>query len=434
MSAPVSSQSMSAFAQTSSACVKCGKCIPGCTIYRISGDETRSPRGFIDLLGAYQRGELALDKNAKDIFESCFLCTHCVSVCPSSLPTDELIESVRADIAKTFGIAWYKRAFFSLLAHRKTMNFVSSCGALFAPLLFRAHAGGMRARLPLPFVKNRVLPSSAKISFLQKFPETIPPDSPAENPRRVAIFIGCLSNYNYVQVGESLLTILNKLGIEAFLAKGQSCCGAPAHFTGDRDTVRTLIERNVAYFETIIDSLEAVLVPEATCAAMIMHDWERFAKEDAALCERIRRLTPKFAMASVWLQTQTQLPQLLAACAPKQVHVTYHDPCHARKVLGVFKEPRALLAQNYALKEMADSNACCGFGGITIQTERFALAQKVGAKKAQMIAQTGAEVVSAECNACRMQLVNAMHAHDVDVRFAHPLELIAEALRGQHDG
>ena len=165
-----------------------------------------------------------------------------------------------------------------------------------------------------------------------------------------------------------------------------------------------------------------------------MHDWERFAKEDAALCERIRRLTPKFAMASVWLQTQTQLPQLLAACAPKQVHITYHDPCHARKVLGVFKEPRALLAQNYALKEMADSNACCGFGGITIQTERFALAQKVGAKKAQMIAQTGAEIVSAECNACRMQLVNAMHAHDVDVRFAHPLELIAEALRGQHDG
>ena len=159
---------MSAFQQTSSACVKCGKCIPGCTIYRISGDETRSPRGFIDLLGAYQRGQLALDKNAKDIFESCFLCTHCVSVCPSSLPTDELIESVRADIAKTFGIAWYKRAFFSLLAHRKTMNFVSSCGALFAPLLFRTRADGMRARLPLPFVKNRVLPSSA---FIARDPE-----------------------------------------------------------------------------------------------------------------------------------------------------------------------------------------------------------------------------------------------------------------------
>lgn len=426
----MSAQSMSAFQQNSSACVKCGKCIPGCTIYRISGDETRSPRGFIDLLGAYQRGELTLDKNAKDIFESCFLCTHCVSVCPSSLPTDELIESVRADIAKSFGITWYKRAFFSLLAHRKTMDFVSSCGALFAPLLFRAHAGGMLARLPLPFVKNRVLPSSAKLSFLQKFPETILPDTPAENPRRVAIFIGCLSNYNYVQVGESLLEILNKLGIEAFLAKGQSCCGAPAHFTGDTNTVRMLIERNVAYFETIIDSLEAVLVPEATCAAMIVHDWQRFAKDDAALCARIQRLTSKFMMASAWLQTRTHLPQLLAACAPKQPRVTYHDPCHARKVLDVFKEPRALLAQNYALTEMSDSNACCGFGGVTIQTERFALAQKVGAKKAQMIAQTGAEVVSAECNACRMQLVNAMHEHNVNVRFAHPLELIAEALRG----
>lgn len=427
---------MSAFQQVSNACVKCGKCIPGCTIYRISGDETRSPRGFIDLLGAYQRGELTLDKNAKDIFESCFLCTHCVSVCPSSLPTDELIEAVRADIAKTFGITWYKRAFFSLLSHRKTMNFVSACGAFFAPLLFRTSADGMVARLPLPFVQDRVLPSSAKKSFLQKFPETIPPTRPTENPRRVAIFIGCLSNYNYVQVGESLLMILGKLGIEAFLAKGQSCCGAPAHFTGDKDTVRTLIERNVTYFETIIDSLEAVLVPEATCAAMIVHDWQRFAKDDAPLQARIQKLTSKFMMASVWLQTQTQLPQILAQCAPKQQRITYHDPCHARKVLGVFQEPRALLAQNYALKEMADSNACCGFGGITIQTERFALAQKVGKSKAQMIAQTGAEIVSAECNACRMQLVNAMHEQGVAVRFAHPLELIAEALRGseEHNG
>lgn len=427
---------MSAFQQVSNACVKCGKCIPGCTIYRISGDETRSPRGFIDLLGAYQRGELTLDKNAKDIFESCFLCTHCVSVCPSSLPTDELIEAVRADIAKTFGITWYKRAFFSLLSHRKTMNFVSACGAFFAPLLFRTRADGMVARLPLPFVKNRVLPSSAKRSFLQKFPETIPPTHPTKNPRRVAIFIGCLSNYNYVQVGESLLAILDKLGIEAFLAKGQSCCGAPAHFTGDKDTVRTLIERNVTYFETIIDSFEAVLVPEATCAAMIVHDWQRFAKDDAPLQARIQKLTPKFMMASVWLQTQTQLPQILAKCTSKQQRITYHDPCHARKVLGVFQEPRALLAQNYALKEMADSNACCGFGGITIQTERFALAQKVGKNKAQMIAQTGAEIVSAECNACRMQLVNAMHEQGVAVRFAHPLELIAEALRGseEHNG
>ena len=88
------------FNQTADDCVKCGKCIPVCTIHKVNADEVTSPRGFIDLLGAYKSGKLELDKTAKDIFESCFLCTNCVEVCPKSLPTDMIIEQVRADIAK----------------------------------------------------------------------------------------------------------------------------------------------------------------------------------------------------------------------------------------------------------------------------------------------------------------------------------------------
>ncbi|MBD3839639.1 MAG: (Fe-S)-binding protein, partial [Epsilonproteobacteria bacterium] len=76
------------FSATSDDCVKCGKCIPVCTIHQINQDEVTSPRGFIELLGAYQKDDLKLDKNAKDIFESCFLCTNCVNVCPNSLATD----------------------------------------------------------------------------------------------------------------------------------------------------------------------------------------------------------------------------------------------------------------------------------------------------------------------------------------------------------
>lgn len=69
-------------------CIKCGKCKPVCPIFSITGDETQSPRGFIDLLGAYKQDRLHIDKNTKKIFESCFLCTSCVEVCPNSLPTD----------------------------------------------------------------------------------------------------------------------------------------------------------------------------------------------------------------------------------------------------------------------------------------------------------------------------------------------------------
>ena len=99
----------------SSSCVKCAKCVPSCTIYQVNRDEVTSPRGFIDLLGVYNKGSLKLDRNLKNIFESCFLCTTCTTLCPQSIDTASMIQQSRIDIAEKFGIAWYKRFYFYLL-------------------------------------------------------------------------------------------------------------------------------------------------------------------------------------------------------------------------------------------------------------------------------------------------------------------------------
>ena len=124
------------FLKISDSCVKCGKCIQVCTIYDVKREETNSPRGFLDLLGAYSRGDLELDKNAKSIFESCFLCTNCVDVCPNSLRVDEAIERVRSDIADKFGIAFYKRVIFWFLGHRSVLNLVAKFGYVFKSCAF----------------------------------------------------------------------------------------------------------------------------------------------------------------------------------------------------------------------------------------------------------------------------------------------------------
>ncbi|MGE4511996.1 MAG: 4Fe-4S dicluster domain-containing protein, partial [Sulfurimonadaceae bacterium] len=185
------------FTQTSDACVKCGKCIPVCTIHNVNADEVTSPRGFIDLLGAYKRGHLELDKTAKDIFESCFLCTNCVDVCPKALPTDMVIEQARADIAQKFGIAWYKRLFFMLLRHRWLNDLAFKLGWTFQTCGFkiRADIDSMRSRFNLPMLKtDRLLPSLRKKSFLNSHEENINNGG----KRKVAVFIGCLANYNYV--------------------------------------------------------------------------------------------------------------------------------------------------------------------------------------------------------------------------------------------
>jgi glycolate oxidase iron-sulfur subunit len=420
------------FSEISDACIKCGKCIPGCTIHQINPDETTSPRGFIDLLGAYHRGDLVLDRQAKDIFESCFLCTACTDVCPNSLPTDMVIEQVRADIADRYGIAWFKKVIFFLLEHRKVMDWVMKLGFMFKTCAFveDEKQRGLKSRFSLPLMKkDRLIPSMMKTSFLNSYPEHIPANKPKQ---KVAIFIGCLGNYNYDGIGKSLIEILEYLDIEVFIPKEQKCCGAPAYFTGAFDSVERMTKANIEYFETFMDEYDAMLIPEATCSAMVTHDWQIFFKNRnmPQWEKRAKEVTKKVYMATDWLYKHTNLKEILEQKGKKfDTLVTYHDPCHAKKVQGIYKEPRELLSPNYNMVEMSDASRCCGFGGVTMQTEKFHLAQAAGKPKAAMIEETKATYVSAECSACRVQISQALNENDSDIVFKNPLELIAEALR-----
>ncbi len=417
-------------------CVKCAKCVPTCTIYSVNRDETTSPRGYLDLADAYAKGKLLLDKQLKDSIESCFLCTTCVGQCPMNLPIDVVIQRARVDIAKQYGIPLYKKIMFYLLGKRSVLNIVFSMGYYFNPCLFKTDNGLKKMRFKIPKVGDRVImPLHAK-SFLQSYHGLIESQNTnANQKRKVGIYIGCLSNYNYKNVGISLLKILDKLGIDAFIPKKQECCGAPAFFSGDIRNTTKLIKKNLDYLVPLLDDLEALLIPEATCAAMLLHDWsnalaiehEVYGNDNSPYIKKLAILEKKTYMASKWLHDHTHLKTLLQNATKQNITITYHDPCHARKTLHIYKEPRTLL-QNFTLREMKDCNVCCGFGGVTIQSEQYHLAKAVGDKKAVNIEKSGAQIVSAECSACRMQIDDSMARNNVQAIFQHPLELIAQSL------
>ncbi|EFC32696.1 TPA: (Fe-S)-binding protein [Campylobacter jejuni] len=419
------------FSQISDACVKCGKCIPVCTIHDINPDESTSPRGFLDLLSAYKDGNLELNKEAKKVFESCFLCTNCVEVCPSKLRVDNAIEEVRYDIAKKFGIAWYKKLIFFFLRRRKILDLVAKLGYVFQSCAFKIQSenenAGMKARFSMPFIKKgRLLTSFNKKSFLNSNPKFINNDG----EKTIGFFVGCLANYFYIDTANAVLKITKELKINVDLMKDQVCCGAPQFFTGDFKSVEILAKKNIEYFEKKLEKLDAIIVPEATCSAMLKIDYEHFfiIQNDLEWAKRAKYISSKIYMASEYFYKFTSLEELLKTKNKFNYSITYHDPCHARKMQGVFKEPRELLKTNYHFVEMSNSNACCGFGGVSMQTDYYERALSVGLRKAQMIDESKASVVSAECSACRMQISNALEQNSSKVVFASPLELIVKAL------
>ncbi|MEB2812242.1 (Fe-S)-binding protein [Campylobacter upsaliensis] len=416
------------FTKFSQSCVKCGKCIPTCTIHQIKRDEINSPRGFLDLLAAYKEGNLELDKEAKRVFESCFLCTNCVEVCPSHIRVDNAIEAVRYDIAKKFGIAWYKRLLLYFLRTRKALDIAAKFGFVFQSCAFALQNSGMKARFSLPFIKKgRLLPSFKQKSFLNQNTEFI--DNGGE--KSVGFFVGCLANYFYIDSAKAVLSIAKELKINVDLMKEQVCCGAPHFFTGDFKSLESLAKKNVEYFEKKLESVEYIITPEATCSAMLSVDLEHFFTmiKEEQWAKRAAKIAPKIKLATWYFYEKTPLLELLKTKGKRDLLLTYHDPCHARKMQGVFKEPRAFLKVNYRFAEMSDSNACCGFGGVSMQSDYYENTLKVGLKKAKMIDESGASVVSAECSACRMQISNALTQNQSKVIFKSPLELIAQALK-----
>jgi glycolate oxidase iron-sulfur subunit len=415
------------YSKISDTCIKCGKCIPTCTIHNVNADEVTSPRGFLELLGAYKQGHLELDKNVKSIFESCFLCTNCVDVCPNDLPVDMLIEQARNDIREKFGIAWWKRLAFFLLRNRNIMDIVARFGYMFQTCGFKkVEKQSAMVMRNFPLIKiDRMLPSLKKKSFLNSHPDVIYNGGKG----KVGIFIGCLANYMYTDIGKALLEILKVLEIDAYLIKQQKCCGAPSYFTGDFNSVDSLAKFNIEYIESFVNDLDAIIIPEATCSAMIKEDYAHFFHNQPEWKARAEAIKPHIFMATEYLEKKTNLKEVLASRKKQDFSITYHDPCHARKMQGVFKEPRNLLAQNYVMREMSDPNQCCGFGGVTMQTEKYHFAKAAGLPKAAMIRETKADFVSAECSACRVQLSDAMYGQNVDVVFKNPIELIAAALK-----
>jgi glycolate oxidase iron-sulfur subunit len=110
--------------------------------------------------------------------------------------------------------------------------------------------------------------------------------------------------------------------------------------------------------------------------------------------------------------------------------ITYHDPCHLKKSLGVSEQPRILLraAPGLVLKEMAEADRCCGCGG-SFNLNYYEISRAIGERKRTNIVGSGCGVVATSCPACMLQLSDVLSRAGDRIRVRHVVEVYAEALR-----
>ena len=94
-------------------CVQCGLCLPHCPTFRVTGEETMSPRGRIALMSEVQNEDAPVTADVVRSFETCVQCRGCEPACPSDVPYGHLMERTRETLASRGQMApkWQQLAF-----------------------------------------------------------------------------------------------------------------------------------------------------------------------------------------------------------------------------------------------------------------------------------------------------------------------------------
>jgi L-lactate dehydrogenase complex protein LldE len=176
---------------------------------------------------------------------------------------------------------------------------------------------------------------------------------------KVSLFVTCLADQLFPEVGVSTVRVLRRLGCEVDFPKLQTCCGQPAFNAGFTHEARSISRAMLDAFE----SSEFVVAPSGSCVGMVKHYYPELFAGDPELERRARDLAAK-----TWELSQFLVHVLgrddVGAHFPHRA--TYHPSCHAARLLGARTEPVKLLAKVRGLELVPLERAedCCGFGGL----------------------------------------------------------------------
>lgn len=236
---------------------------------------------------------------------------------------------------------------------------------------------------------------------------------------RVSLFITCLADVFYPDVGKSAVKVLERCGVTVDFPPGQTCCGQPAYNSGYHPEAREAARHMIRAFS----SSQYVVAPSGSCAAMVRHYYPELFRDDPEWSERARELAAKTYELSEFLVNVLGVTDVGASYSGM---AAYHPSCHLKRGLGVRDEPLTLLSnvRGLSLAELPHSDDCCGFGG-TFSLKMGEISQAMVDEKVQQIEATGADLLVGCDLGCLMNIGGRLRRAGKQVQVRHLAEVLA---------
>jgi glycolate oxidase iron-sulfur subunit len=248
-------------AEDLSTCVACGLCLPHCPTYRLTGEESASPRGRIAAMRAVDEGTADVDQTFSRFMDLCLACRACEDVCPSHAPFGRMMEHARVQIEplRSRRARFLRWLGLDVVLPRKKLLWLAAALQPFGLAFMPRRVGRLVPRRSELF---RRLPRSTGARGATK--------------GTIALLSGCVQDRWFRGVNRATIRVLARNGWRVLVPRRQVCCGALAAHYGHLDAARRLAERNLRAFA----DADVVVVNAAGCGAHLQEIGDLLGTEE----------------------------------------------------------------------------------------------------------------------------------------------------------
>ena len=394
--------------ELTSHCIRCGFCLESCPTFKISGEESESPRGRIYLIRSAEEQLLDWKADVRPHIDKCLGCRACETACPSGVEYGAIFEIAKSKLVAE-DPSFVRKLLLKVLTNRKL-----------ADLQFRA--AGLLPGRKLPsfmqrFVSNQ--PVEARIPSPQKLPKWPALDESALLPIRgeVALLSGCVMSVLFDPVHEATERLLRRVGFKAVRVEN-GCCGALWSHSGYPEEAR----KSALELAKKFPEQTPIIVNSAGCGSTM----KEYVHLDTSLAEVGSRVMD----ISEFLE-QNGLLESLQTAKGMESKVTYHDACHLVNGQRVSTPPRRLLEAipSIELVELPEADLCCGSAG-TYNVTQPKMARDLLDRKWSNIEQTDCKIVVMGNPGCQAWIQQASEEHGSVIKVMHLAEILESAFSG----
>lgn len=236
---------------------------------------------------------------------------------------------------------------------------------------------------------------------------------------RIGLFVTCLVDLFRPSVGFAAVKLLEDAGCEVHVPLSQTCCGQPAYNSGDRADTADIARQVIEAFE----GFDHVVAPSGSCAGMLKKHYPGLFAEDPVWSQRAKAFSEKVHELVSFLADSLGVS---AVDAKFKATATYHDSCSGLRELKIKDQPRRLLesVKGLKLKEMKDSEVCCGFGG-TFSIKYSDVSDAIVTEKAGNVTEAKPELLLAGDLGCLMNMAGKLNRQGSSIKVRHIAEVLA---------